>query len=65
MVEYLWKRKRDTYPYRESQVPDEWEYLTTYTPEVPPGGWQRVYAFGIGRVQGAGGSPGRRVNGNA
>lgn len=55
---YEWKR------IRQDRMIATWEYATTDSPDVPPEGvgWVRVYSFGIGSVQGAGGSPARRVS---
>lgn len=51
---YAWKNKRTgeitevMRPMSECNTPPDW------TNE-----WERVYSFGLGRVEGAGGSPGR------
>ncbi len=48
----------------------EWKNLKTGkivetdSPDVPPkrGKWKRVYSYGLGRIEGAGLAPSRRVN---
>ena len=50
---YLWKNVVTG----ELIETDSWS-----TPPDREGKWQRAYAFGIGRVEKAGGSPARQVN---
>ena len=56
MPTYAWKNKKTgevvdvTRPVAEANVPPD---------SGEKDDWERVYSFGVGRVEGAGGSPGR------
>ena len=59
---YTWKNKKTgklvdvRRSSAESSVPPD---IFDDLPGTTPGDWERYYAFGIGRVEGAGGSPAR------
>lgn len=52
-----------TYLWCNRQTGEERETTSWSTPPDESGNWTRKYIVGIGRVQGAGGSPARQVKG--
>lgn len=51
------------YPWKNTKTGEEVELLRSMAEsDIPPNddeGWERVYSFGLGRIEGAGGSPPR------